>query len=128
MNTKYTRTTITIPEDLLFEIKKKALMERKTVKKIINEIISYHLNYGEKPRLTKKSDNISSLFGKWQKRKTGIAFLEKIRYKDDKKNDKSYLKQLAKVAVGSVSLNNHPEWKTKRKMNNWLRNLREEWQ
>ena len=38
------------------------------------------------------------------------------------------LKKLAKLIIGSVSLEKHPEWKTKRRLQKWLRGLRSEWQ
>lgn len=45
-----TRTTITIPEELLFEIKKKALFEGKTMKEVIEEGIKRYLNKSQKKK------------------------------------------------------------------------------
>jgi hypothetical protein len=41
--------------------------------------------------------------------------------------EKEELKRLAKIAIGSVSLKDHPEWKNKSKLQKWLKELREEW-
>lgn len=35
--------------------------------------------------------------------------------------------KLANLLIGSVSLKKHPEWKTKRKIQGWVRDLRKEW-
>jgi len=41
--------------------------------------------------------------------------------------DKKELERLAQLVVGSVNLKNHPEWKTQKKLQKWLKNLRKEW-
>lgn len=38
------------------------------------------------------------------------------------------LEGLANQLIGSVSLKNHPEWKTPRSLDRWLKNLRQEWE
>jgi hypothetical protein len=38
------------------------------------------------------------------------------------------LDKLADLLVGSVSLKDHPQWKTKRKIQRWVRSLRKEWE
>lgn len=42
--------------------------------------------------------------------------------------EKKELKQLANALIGSVSLKNHPEWRTKKKLQGWLKRLRENWE
>ncbi len=110
LNTKYTRTTITLPEELLFEIKKKALLEKKTITAVINESLSLSLGKSI-PR--RKPIDINTLFGAWG-----------IRYDDEK----TRLKKLAALVIGSVSLKNHPEWNSKKKVSNWVRKIRSEWE
>lgn len=41
--------------------------------------------------------------------------------------EKESLQDVAQKVIGSVKLKLHPEWKSKRKLNKWLRNLRQEW-
>ncbi len=93
MNTKYTRTTITLSDDLLFEIKKKALMEKKTVTEIVNESLSLSLG---KSISSKKPIDINSLFGAWGKGESGLKFLKRIRYGKEEKARKEYLAKLWK--------------------------------
>ncbi|MFH1601439.1 MAG: hypothetical protein ABIB61_00595 [Candidatus Shapirobacteria bacterium] len=38
------------------------------------------------------------------------------------------LEGLANQLIGSVSLKSHPEWKTPRNLDRWLKNLRQEWE
>ncbi len=92
LNTKLTRTTITLPEDVLFEVKKRALMERKTIKEIINESLSLYLGF--KTKNTPYS--ISSLFGAWGKGLSGSSFLRKVRYGKIEKEREKYLSKLWK--------------------------------
>jgi len=40
--------------------------------------------------------------------------------------EKEKLEELAQLVVGSVSLENHPEWQTRKKLNKWLKELRQE--
>jgi hypothetical protein len=93
MDTKYTRTTITIPEDLLFEIKKKALMERKTVKETIMKGLSLYIG---KDIPNETSTDILSLYGSWGKGITGSSFLKKTRYGVIEKEREKYLKKIWK--------------------------------
>jgi len=93
MDTNYVRTTISIPEDLLFEVKKKALLERKTIKEVINEGITTYIG---KPTSTYKAVNISSFFGSWGKGLSGSNYLEKIRYGKVENTRESYLKKIWK--------------------------------
>ena|SRR3990172_9422324 len=93
MDTKYTRTTITLPESLLYEIKKKALMEKKTIKDIVLEGMNNYINKNSiaAPQLT-----ISSFIGAWGKGESGSAFLERIRYGKEEKARERYLAKLWK--------------------------------
>lgn len=89
-NIKYTRTTITVPEDVLFEIKKKALLEKKTAKEIINESL---LSFLVSPI---KTEDITSLFGAWGKGESGIKYVNKLREAKIEKKRSKYLKALWK--------------------------------
>ena len=40
--------------------------------------------------------------------------------------EKENLASLAKKVIGSINLDNHPEWKNKNDVYKWVRNLREE--
>lgn len=93
MNTKYTRTTITLPEDLLFEIKKKALMEKKTLTEVIKESLSIGLG---RRISTAEPVDIDSLFGAWGKGESGLKFLKRIRYGKEEKAREKYLVKLWK--------------------------------
>lgn len=67
-----------------------------------------------------------------RKRLTGesvSAFLRKaalIRLLAEEE-EKKELENLSKLLVGSVSSRNHPEWKTKKKIDKWVREIRSEW-
>ncbi|MBI2029857.1 hypothetical protein HYT02_05555 [Candidatus Gottesmanbacteria bacterium] len=91
LDTKSTRTTITLPEDLLFEIKKRALLEKKTIKEIINESLSSYLGFK-----TKSTPSINSLFGAWGKGISGNSYLKKVRYGKTEKEREEYLGKLWK--------------------------------
>lgn len=93
MDTNYVRTTITLPEELLFEIKKKALMEKKTIKEIITESLSLSLG---KNVPTKKEVDIRSLFGAWGKGESGFKFVKRMRYGKEEKAREKYLDKLWK--------------------------------
>ena len=76
LTNKYTRTTISVPENLLFEIKKKALLEKKTVKDIFIDGLKLVLKYKyEEPEISR----LSSLFGAWGEGEKGSDFLKKTR-------------------------------------------------
>lgn len=87
---KYTRTTITIAEELLFEIKKKALVEKKTIREIVEEGLSAYL--GREPTFP-PSPSISSLFGTWGKGPSGLSFVKKARYGKVEKEREKYLEK-----------------------------------
>lgn len=93
MEVKYTRTTITIPEDFLFEIKKIALIKRRTFKEIIEESLSAYLG---KDFPSKTSISIKDLFGAWGKGPSGLSFLKKARYGKEEKHRERYIEKLWK--------------------------------
>ena len=93
MDTNYVRTTVSLPEEILYEVKKRALMERKTIKEIINEGISKYIGM---PITAIPTSNISSLFGSWGKGLSGSNYLKKIRYSQIEKRRESYLKKIWK--------------------------------
>lgn len=93
MDTKYTRTTITLPENLLFEIKKKALMERKTIKEIINEGLGKYLQI-KIP--TARKITLGSFVGAWGKGESGLKFLKRVRYPRVEEKREQYLAKLWK--------------------------------
>lgn len=92
MYTNYVRTTITLPEELLFEIKKKALMEKKTITEVINEGLNQYL--GKKTK--KQPISIMSFIGSWGKGETGAEFLKRVRYSKEEKEREKYLAKLWK--------------------------------
>lgn len=93
MNIKYTRTTITLPEELLFEIKKRALMEKKTIKDIVYEGLRSYIRLKSVITLPR---TISSFIGAWGKGETGSEFLKRIRYGKEEKVREKYLAKLWK--------------------------------
>lgn len=92
METNFVRTTISLPEELLFEIKKKALMEKKTVKDIVFEGLSSYI--GKKSVLPPIS--IRSFVGSWGKGETGAEFLKRVRYSKEEMRRERYLAKLWK--------------------------------
>ena len=44
-----------------------------------------------------------------------------------KEKERADLKKLADEVFGSVNLKNHPEWSTPKKIDQWVRKLRAEW-
>lgn len=93
MDTKYTRTTITLSEELLFEIKKKALMEKKTMTEVINDGLK---NYIKLNPSSISPVSITSLVGAWGKGETGLQFLKRVRYGKAEKERERYLAKLWK--------------------------------
>lgn len=93
LNSGYTRTTITLPTDLLFEIKKKALVEKKPIKDIVCEGLSNYL--GKKP-ISTPPISISSFIGAWGKGESGSKFLKRVRYGKEEKAREKYLAKLWK--------------------------------
>lgn len=93
ISNKLTRTTIRIPEDLLFEIKKEALMEKKTITDLISEGLHLYLKF--KSDLTKfregKTGDITGLFGAWGKGASGLSTVKTLR---KEKTRDIYLKNL----------------------------------
>lgn len=96
MDTKYTRTTITLPEMLLFEIKKKALMERKSVKEIVNDSLNRYLG---KKSVSIPTISIRSFIGLWGKGESGSKFLKRVRYGKEEKAREKYLAKLWKKSL-----------------------------
>ena len=84
----YTRTTITLPENLLIEVKRRALEDRKTIKEIVHESIKEYLEQGKdneklKLRLLAKSFVGAGKFSKkhpsWKSKQSVQAWLRKLR-------------------------------------------------
>ena len=70
MDTQYSRTTIVLPESLLYAIKKKALEEKRTIKDIIIEELSNCLSVPLQDQETEKLEVLARNFvsaGKWNK-------------------------------------------------------------
>lgn len=78
-NTRFTRTTISLPEDILYELKKKALEDRKTITAIVTEGLTLYLKRSPVPTDGKESDNLISYFGSWGKGLSGKTTLKKLR-------------------------------------------------
>lgn len=88
LNTKYTRTTISLPDELLYEIKKKALNERKTIKEVVQENLSRSLRYyGQKDQRLKLQQLAEIVVGsldlskypQWKTKKGLNKWLRKLR-------------------------------------------------
>lgn len=98
------RTTISLPEEILFELKKKALMERKKIKDVIFEGLSFFLRYKKKIALSgenwgesdDKKYKVDKLFGSWGKGKRGKNFVYNLRKAEVERKRDNYLKNLWK--------------------------------
>lgn len=95
LNSTYTRTTITIPEEILWAIKAKALNERKAVWEVVSEGLGLYVGL---PKIVcdKEDFDLTSLFGAWGKGKSGKEFLKEVRYNKKNKRRETYLKKLWK--------------------------------
>lgn len=98
--TKYTRTTITIPEELLWAIKKKAWEERRDFKEVVTEGLAVYLTIDSKNAILKgrKKIDINSLFGLWGRGKDGLSFVNDIRYGESEKKKESAVESLLTLA------------------------------
>lgn len=87
-----TRTTITVPTDILFALKKKALEKRKGLSETISEGLKIYLRLDlEMPK--KDERELISLFGAWNKGVSGVQTIKKLRLS---KKDLSRNQYLAK--------------------------------
>lgn len=103
LKSRIVRTTISLPEDLLFEIKKIALVERKTIKEVIGESLRLFLRINTtKSSLddnAAKSYKVDRLFGILGKGESGEFFVRRVRStKADRQRD-SRLKKLWKKSL-----------------------------
>jgi len=100
LKSRYIRTTISLPKELMFEIKKKALIESKTLKDIIQEGLRVFLRIDKyKERFRDSSKTISKvdiLFGSWGKGESGVDYVRKFRNTTADKRRNTYLKNLWK--------------------------------
>ena len=67
LNTKYVRTTVTLPEELVFELKKRALLTKKTVKDVVTEGLKTYLYTSGLKREETIGFDTDSLYGAWGK-------------------------------------------------------------
>ncbi len=103
-SSRMSRTTISLPEEILFELKKKALMERKKIKDVISEGLSFFLRYNTENALLKhnleepedKKYKVDKLFGSWGKGKKGGNFVNELRKSRVEKRRDTYLRNLWK--------------------------------
>jgi hypothetical protein len=79
MNNKLVRTTISLPDELLYEIKKRALENRKTITETMSEGLSFYLKIYSNYNIATEHDDISTLFGSWGKGQTGKSIVKKLR-------------------------------------------------
>ncbi|MBI4067527.1 hypothetical protein HY407_04015 [Candidatus Gottesmanbacteria bacterium] len=98
MDSGYTRTTITLPENLLIEIKKRALEKKKKMKDLIVEGLNIYINMDESDlaRQQKNKSDITSLFGVWGKGPKGFTEVEEMRYGKEEKARETNLRKLWK--------------------------------
>jgi len=89
------RTTITLPNDLMYELKKKALLGRKTLKDVIIEGLGLYLYAGSKSdaRGINEEFDITSLFGAWGKGPSGKASVKTMRYGKVEKKRETFLRK-----------------------------------
>lgn len=91
---KYTRTTITLPEELLWQIKKRALKEKRAFKEVVIEGLSFYFINSRKYAKPESSDDwVGSLFGAWGKGEKGVDFVKRRRYGKEEKAREIYLKK-----------------------------------
>lgn len=97
LNSAYTRTTITIPVEMLWEIKKRALIEKRAFKEVVIDGLTLYLfNRKKYTELDNPDDLTESLFGSWGKGEKGIDFVKRTRYGKSEKARENYLKKLWK--------------------------------
>ncbi|OGG15669.1 hypothetical protein A3D77_01420 [Candidatus Gottesmanbacteria bacterium RIFCSPHIGHO2_02_FULL_39_11] len=84
------RTTVDLPEDLIFAIKQKALNEKKSLKYIIYQALTTYMKYKEPITST---TSVLSLFGAWGKGEKGIDFLKRVRYSPLEKEREEHLEK-----------------------------------
>jgi len=98
LNTKLIRTTIRMPEELLFEIKKEALLKKKTMTDLVSEGLKFYIRFKssfekiEEEKVSKLTD----LFGVWGKGLSGLSTVKKLRYGRKETLHDSYLNKLWK--------------------------------
>lgn len=92
-----TRTTISLPEELLFDLKKKALIERRTLKEVISEGLKIYLDYGIGEPFNKLVEKetmiVNKLFGSWGRGLGGVAFVKKTRNNPQDRKRENNLKR-----------------------------------
>jgi|GEM_PF-4155618 len=87
---KLARTTIRIPENLFFEIKKEAIMEKKTLTDLISEGLSLYIRF--RPELKKfEKGKVTNLFGAWGKGMSGSSTIKKLRTGNKEKERDKFL-------------------------------------
>ena len=73
-----TRTTITIPTDILFALKKRALEKKRGLSETITDGLKIYLKLGsEIPN--KEEKKLTSLFGAWNKGVSGTKTVKQLR-------------------------------------------------
>lgn len=94
----HARTTIALPDDLLFEVKKRALTERKTMKDVITEGMKWYLRKshlkGDSPQEADQS--LLALYGAWGEGPNGQNFLKVTRYSKEERKRDTHLQRLWK--------------------------------
>lgn len=91
LNTTYTRTTITLPTELLFMLKKKALISRKSLTEIVNEGLKNYAGMNYSPSVSK---TLMELSGSWKEEISGKSFLKRVRYSNKDKAREKYLSKI----------------------------------
>lgn len=97
LNTKYIRTTITLPEDILFELKKRAVRNKKTMKQLMTDGLKMYLYTPVQDVKTdgSKSDLVS-LFGAWGKGESGKKTVARMRLAKEDQQREKYLSTIWK--------------------------------
>lgn len=96
--TSQVRTTIVLPDDLLFEVKKRALTERKTIKEVLTEGMKWYLRKGYLVDDSPERDDqgLLALYGAWGKGPAGKDILKATRYGRKEQKRDAYLNRLWK--------------------------------
>lgn len=90
MNNLSVRTTVDLPEDLFFAVKRKALEEKTSLKEVLYKALLTYIKYKEPIPPT---SSVLSLFGAWGKGEKEMDFLKRIRYSPLEKEREEYLEK-----------------------------------
>ena len=87
-----------MPEELLFKIKKEALLKKKTMTDLVSEGLRFYIRFKSSFERIKeeKVNKLTDLFGVWEKGFSGLSTVKKLRYGRKETLRESYLNKLWK--------------------------------